>query len=132
MFGGTYYAFTQLFDRAIGIDITEYPLPFSLGNPDQYIIGNSKDPEIISQIDEIDFLFMDGDHTYEGISEDYYLWHEKVRKGGLIAFHDIHGTNIDGKDINGVKDFWQEIKKSYKTEEIITREKYYGIGIIWT
>jgi len=32
---------------------------------------------------------------------------------------------------NGVKDFWNEIKNSYKVEEIITREKYYGIGIIW-
>jgi len=132
MSGGTFYAFTRLFDCAIGIDITKHELPYDLKKPHEYIIGNSKDPEILSRIkDDVDFLFVDGDHFYEGVSKDFELWYPKVRKGGLIAFHDIHGANIGEEHENGVKDFWNEIKNSYKVEEIITREKYYGIGIIW-
>ena len=130
MFGGTLYAFTKLFDRAIGIDISENELSYDLKEPHEYIIGNSKDPRILSRVKEdIDFLFIDGDHSYEGVSRDFELWYPKVRKGGLVALHDIRGVNIEG--IDGVKDFWNEIKNKYRTEEIMAHEKFYGIGIIW-
>jgi len=38
---------------------------------------------------EIDFLFIDGDHTYEGCKKDFEMYSLLVRKGGIIAFHDI-------------------------------------------
>jgi hypothetical protein len=130
MNGGTFYAFIQLFDQAYGIDIVKRELPFPLRDQDQYIIGDSKDPEIISLFEDIDFLFIDGDHSYEGVSGDFYRWSPKVRKKGLIAFHDIKGANVIG-DKYGVKKLWEEIKESYNTEEIMTHENYFGIGIIW-
>ena len=37
----------------------------------------------------IDFLFIDGDHSYDGVMNDYEMYGPLVRKGGLIAFHDI-------------------------------------------
>lgn len=36
----------------------------------------------------IDFLFIDGDHTYDGVRTDWLLWSPLVRPGGLVAFHD--------------------------------------------
>jgi predicted O-methyltransferase YrrM len=36
----------------------------------------------------IDFLFIDGDHTYEGVKKDLSLWFPKVKKGGIISGHD--------------------------------------------
>ncbi len=36
----------------------------------------------------IDFLWIDGDHTYEGIDADLRAWVGLVRPGGLIAAHD--------------------------------------------
>lgn len=36
----------------------------------------------------LDFLFIDGDHTYEGVSRDADLWRPLVKPGGLIAYHD--------------------------------------------
>ena len=36
-----------------------------------------------------DFLFIDGDHTVEGVTKDFLLYRPLVRKGGVIAFHDI-------------------------------------------
>lgn len=37
---------------------------------------------------QIDFLFIDGDHSINGCLEDYNLYSSKVVKGGFIAFHD--------------------------------------------
>jgi predicted O-methyltransferase YrrM len=36
----------------------------------------------------IDLLFIDGDHSYEGIKSDYEAWYQHVKDGGVIAFHD--------------------------------------------
>ena len=36
----------------------------------------------------IDFLFIDGDHSYEGCKRDFAEWHSFVGSGGLVAFHD--------------------------------------------
>ena len=38
---------------------------------------------------QVDFLFIDGDHTYEGSKLDYTLYSKLVRPGGIIAFHDV-------------------------------------------
>jgi predicted O-methyltransferase YrrM len=37
---------------------------------------------------DIHFLFIDGDHSYEGCLEDIRSWFPKVRAGGTIVFHD--------------------------------------------
>src|ERR1700722_6805856 len=37
----------------------------------------------------LDFLFIDGDHSYEGVKRDFEMYSPLVRAGGLIAFHDI-------------------------------------------
>src|SRR4051794_35035845 len=36
----------------------------------------------------IDFLFIDGDHSYEGVRRDFQLYAPLVRSGGVVAFHD--------------------------------------------
>lgn len=38
--------------------------------------------------DSMDFIFIDGDHTYEAVRTDYELYFPKIKKGGLIFFHD--------------------------------------------
>jgi len=37
---------------------------------------------------EIDLLFIDGDHTYEGCKKDWDLYFKLVRRGGIVVFHD--------------------------------------------
>lgn len=36
----------------------------------------------------LDFIFLDADHSYSGISSDIRLWASKVRKGGILSGHD--------------------------------------------
>lgn len=39
-------------------------------------------------VDEIDFLFIDGDHSETGVQRDWDDWHKYVTPGGVVAFHD--------------------------------------------
>jgi predicted O-methyltransferase YrrM len=79
---------------------------------------------------ELDALFIDGDHSYEGVSRDYELYSPLVRTGGLVAFHDI----VDGPDtaVGGVPRFWREIRSDLDgTVELVESwaQGGYGIGL---
>jgi len=52
-----------------------------------------------------------------------------VRKGGIIAFHDIINNDRTRLDI-GVPKFWLEVKDRYLFKEIIIDKINYGIGIL--
>lgn len=81
---------------------------------------------------DIDFLFIDGDHSYEGVKKDFYLYKKFLEKGGIIAFHDI-APNGDPRLTGGVPRFWSEIKDAYDTKEFLENrdQKGYGIGVIF-
>lgn len=80
---------------------------------------------------KIDFLFIDGDHTYNGVKTDFNLYYPLVKKNGIIALHDIakHPKETNCK----VDVFWKEIKHNYKSKEIILDKKqgWAGIGVIY-
>jgi cephalosporin hydroxylase len=140
--GGTLYAWKQLAPTVIGIDIIPSgpdPVYCSSGQPrNQHgatmIIGDSHDPanaEILAKILDgrlIDFLFIDGDHRYDGVCADYELYAPLVRSGGLIGFHDISAVRVNGID---VPQFWAEIKDETAVEIVDPNEHPiwpYGIG----
>lgn len=61
------------------------------------ILGNSHDTltqTIVSKMlsGPLDILFLDGDHTYQGVKQDYEMYQGYVRSGGVILFHDIEDT----------------------------------------
>jgi cephalosporin hydroxylase len=78
----------------------------------------------------IDFLFIDGDHTYRGVSHDFELWAPLVMPGGHVAFHDIL-PHRELKDCE-VDRFWQEIKGGYQHFEIVAdpQQGWGGIGVV--
>ena len=39
---------------------------------------------------ELTFIFIDGDHSYEGVKRDFDLWSLLLRSGGWVAFHDTN------------------------------------------
>lgn len=79
----------------------------------------------------LDYLFIDGDHTYAGVKRDFELYAPLVRKGGVITFHDI----MDGppENVGGVPLFWSEIKTRYRHAELVEdRQRMgYGIGVLY-
>lgn len=50
------------------------------------------------EAEPIDFLFIDGDHTYEGVNMDWELWAPLVGTGGIVALHDSRA--YPGRDIH--------------------------------
>lgn len=36
----------------------------------------------------VEFIFIDGDHSYEGIRTDWNAWRDLVKVGGIVALHD--------------------------------------------
>jgi hypothetical protein len=36
----------------------------------------------------LDFVYIDGNHSFKTVTEDIYEWSKKVRKGGVISGHD--------------------------------------------
>lgn len=43
-----------------------------------------------------DFVYIDADHSYNGVLQDLTLWTPKVRDGGIIAGHDYGGEKTPG------------------------------------
>ena len=50
----------------------------------------------------LDFVFIDGDHSYKGVKDDIKIWLPKIRKGGLISGHDYAGEDKRGVKFIGV------------------------------
>jgi predicted O-methyltransferase YrrM len=99
--------------------------------------GDSHSPEMLDRTGTVfkglslDYLFIDGDHTYEGVRQDFELYSPLVRKGGVIAFHDIaeHPPAVGCE----VARFWGEVKTRYRHSEFIedTNQGWAGIGVLY-
>jgi predicted O-methyltransferase YrrM len=80
---------------------------------------------------EVDFLFIDGDHSYNGVRADFENFAPLVRPGGLVALHDI----APGPEscVGEVPRFWQEVRTSYRHQEIIDDDGQQGcgLGLLW-
>jgi len=54
----------------------------------------------------LNFVFIDGDHSYEGTKLDIELWLPKIKKGGWIGGHDFEHEKRP--DLGGVTRAWKE------------------------
>ncbi len=71
----------------------------------EQVIGNFDDtlPDVISKLDKLDFVFVDGNHQKEATLK-YFEWClPKVHENTLLIFDDIYWSE-------GMKEAWSEIK----------------------
>jgi len=149
---GLYAAVSAPNVRILSIDIQYRPARRSafprLAQPGQQITcleADSHDSDTLRKVrawlanDTFDFLFVDGDHSYEGVKMDFESFAPLVTPGGLIAFHDIVPDSFtrcgikSHSDVGEVPRYWQELKCSHtNTQELIEDpdQDGYGIGII--
>ncbi|MCX6006130.1 MAG: class I SAM-dependent methyltransferase [Chloroflexi bacterium] len=104
------------------------------------IWGDSHRADTLTRVSDIlngrkaDLMFIDGDHSYEGVKKDFKMYSPLVKQGGMLVFHDvvIHTAEL-GCEVNKL---WIELKDSeqYRTDEIINdvTQNTCGIGIIYT
>jgi len=92
------------------------------------MFGDSHDAKTVEwakQHGPYDFVFIDGDHTYEGVKRD---WLDYGPLGRKVGFHDIANKAY----ASGVVQFWNELKQQ---DGLIIKEKIdsrhsMGIGLV--
>jgi predicted O-methyltransferase YrrM len=150
--GGSLFLFSQVIDREANLISLDLPEPlygesypewkkilynsFIKSNQNLFLIkASSHNIKTLKRVKKIlrgkklDFLFIDGDHTYKGVKKDFEMYGSLVKQNGIIALHDI--VKVPDYDVH-VNKFWNEIKKQYKYMEFVEdwNQKMCGIGII--
>lgn len=156
--GGSLWLWCQLADesgKVISIDLPDgdfgggYSIKeqerfqnYKRGNQSLHFIRdnshNIETEKVLSEILEnrkLDILFIDGDHTFNGVKDDFHRYKKYVNNNGLIIFHDI----VEHNEVTEcqVKQFWDSISENYETFELIDEEvdnrgwgNWGGIGIM--
>ena len=47
---------------------------------------------VINVPNELDFVYVDGNHDYEFVKKDIELYYPKVKEGGILGGHDFHAN----------------------------------------
>lgn len=89
------------------------------------ILGRSQDVGHAFPI-KADMIWVDGDHSYEGVKGDIGAWTRRVRSGGVLAFHDyfedeppVHNPSGAGKAIR------ETIHKTHRLVASVDRLRAY-------
>jgi hypothetical protein len=118
-FAGTFILTTEYlirlnsnFNRSIAVDILD-PVPtlseyLQFNNSSNFKKINSLSIEFKEFIQDnfFDVIFIDGDHSYEGVKNDSELTRDKCN---IQVFHDIASNACPG-----VVKYWEEVKENYK------------------
>lgn len=84
-------------------------------------IREGRSTEVAATVEDgsLDMVFLDADHSYEGVRADIKAWLPRVRKGGWIGGHD-YGNDEPAYDFSGVKRAVDEVFSFVETDENFT------------
>lgn len=99
---------------------------FMYGEDWKFFQGDSHTQEMFQKVKsfcpQYDFIFIDGDHTYDGVKRDFEMYKSLLTERGVIAFHDIDPDHIFADSYAGqVYKFWQELEEGTKTNLVCKR-----------
>jgi len=103
-----------------------------------WIEGDSHDLNIVASVREaaplVDVLFIDGDHSAEGVNADVANYVPLVRPGGLVVFHDIGPCDwtVDGKAapiFDGCFAAWKALAEKHARKMVVQGKS--GYGFVW-
>ena len=77
------------------------------GNRVEFIEKFSSEAAIDIKDNSLDYVFIDGEHSYESVSEDIVNYYNKVKPGGIFSGHDISWPGV----AKAVKEFAIKHKK---------------------
>ena len=124
--------------KSVAIDIIDSPVVYYCisNNETQFIKIDSQSSEFKNYINNnyFDLIFIDGDHSYHGVKNDYEI---SKNSGKIFVFHDIINDACPG-----VVQFWNELKNNENdtynffefTEQYDdvwnnVQQKFLGIGV---
>lgn len=104
-------------------------------------IGDSRRKATVQKVAKIlkerkvDFMFIDATHTYEAVKKDFYNYLKFMKEDGIVALHDIRAPDTKKyQKTTTVSLFYAELKKIYKTMDILPKGEWKGsdgIGVIF-
>lgn len=139
--GGTTWAIMESGATHFGIDLPgerySSGLAFAANDTSNMVFGDSHLKETRKKLNDmlplipeapIDILIIDGDHTYSGVQQDFYMYSAFCR--GIVIFHDVCEHSDESV---GVRKFFEKIKGQY-THLTYEAEPYDwgGLGFIET
>jgi predicted O-methyltransferase YrrM len=78
-----------------------------------------KSPEIDNEIpDLVDYVFIDADHSLEGITRDWSFWSDRLKSDGIIALHDTLISENSPNELGSHRYFKSHIQYDTKFEVI--------------
>ena len=94
-----------------------------------FLLGFSNDNKIISRIpQQLDFILVDGDHSYTGLENDWQIVLTKLAPGGVVCLHD---TTIPEKEPYrqfGSVEYFNEVIKNDKN--FVHLEVAYSMNVL--
>jgi len=138
MWGGTLWHWLQIADIVVAIDdemrrADEWQQwAADAGTGLQLLQGMSQYQTIVAAaavLGPYDFIFIDGDHTYDAVKADWENYRGMAASGGIFAFHD---TQHIGDDTYGVEQLWGEIIQETDVRWMhLAQTSRCGIGMLW-
>jgi predicted O-methyltransferase YrrM len=102
-------------------------------NTYHYVQGNSQTDDTVNRLktltDTIDILFIDGDHSYTGVRNDFNLYSNLVKSNGYIVFDDYRDATHSPEVKPAVDAIVNEIGEQYHV--IGTLPNTYGARPDW-
>ncbi len=74
------------------------------------------------------YIYIDGDHSYEGVKLDYKLFWPKLDRGGFMVFHDVSAQGYLDGGAFGVHKFWKELSNKHTLTFPFPKQS--GLGIL--
>ena len=115
-------------------------------NPVTCITGDSRSEDTVHAVVQamegrkIDLLYIDGDHTYEGVKADFETYAPMLAANSRVAFHDIHPDFFQARGVKTSCDsgevfrFWNELKANHVFREFVAEPRAeqdgFGLGVI--
>jgi len=97
-----------------------YKLVDYFSNDSSVIIHKNKSLDVLNKFDDnyFDLIYIDGDHSYEGVKSDLSVSFLKTKNGGLICGHDYTSDKFPGV-VQAVNEFCQnkDLKINYLTND---------------
>lgn len=88
--------FIDAFDGWDGTDAKKYFTRDVLSKFDNVELIEGRSEDVVYRIPDFDFMFIDGDHSYEGVKKDCDNYFPKLKSGHNVSFHDYTGSSFTG------------------------------------
>jgi hypothetical protein len=129
--GGFHMLLSQFFDNVTTVELESVLIKVyqnSIRDPkyndivknNKLISGDSAKLDISLLNKEYDMIFIDGNHTYEALKNDFHKYYPLCKSGGIMAMHDSHDKRL------GCYLFIEELRDQYDLVDIWEPEANVG------